>query len=178
MQMFDAQAYNDEKSGLGFAKQIISFYHESVKQKDGSFENVEHIRIHADRLNEVCRPVTESDKRHYSARYEAFQKNEEVPPEGTPIKEWAVATPADISSCKAAKIHTIEQLADAPDEALQRNHLVGMKYKAIDFLRANKDSGVLGQLRDELEEAKKKIETLEEKNRDLIRANNDTSHNN
>jgi len=171
MQLFDAEAYQDEQTGRGWSKRIVSFSYEAVSGPNGDPVNVEYIRIFSDRLNEVYRPVSQEDRINYKERYEAFKNSEDVPPDGTPIKNWAVATPADISACKNARISTIEQLAEASDEELQRSHLVGLKYKAIDFIRNNEDSTTLAKLRDDLEKAQQKIKTLEEQKQGLAKQN-------
>ena len=160
--MFDVNAHQAVNRG-DIADWRVSFGYEAVRQADGSWKDVEHITVFNNPQEIVCRPVEERDKITYSARYEAFRKGEAVPLDGTPIKDWATITKADIAACKNARIYTVEQLAETADEALQKNHIVALKYKARDWLEANKNSGVLAQLRDELDQAKSQIKALEEK---------------
>ena len=96
-------------------------------------------------------------KFNYGKRYKAFVDGNEAPPEGTPVKEWASISPANLAACKVNKIYTVEQLAEAPDESLQRGGLVGLKYKAIDWLANNADSVVLSRLRDEVDKLKDQL---------------------
>lgn len=172
MQMFDAQAHNDAQQGRGFERQWCEFTWEAVKdtKEESGFRNVAFIRIRVDRLNEVFRPVEDQDKSNYQSRYKAFVEGNEEPPEGTPVKEWSAISPANLASCKASRIYTVEQLAESPDEALQKGGLVGLKYKAIDWLAHNSGAGVLGNLRDEVEKLKDIVKESEERNIKLIRA--------
>lgn len=172
-QMFDAQAYNDANAGKGYDKQWCEFAWEGVPDGEGGFNNVAYIRIRTDRLNEIFRPVNDADKINYKSRYEAFVEGNEEPPEGTPIKEWAVPTAAERKGCQVARIYTIEQLSESPDEGLQKAGLISLKYKAIDWLEHNEDAGILAKLRDELDRANEKIAILEEKNQALTRKQND-----
>lgn len=173
MQIFDSQAYNDSQSNSGYDRQLCRFSYEAIKQEDGSYDNIEYIRIRVDDKNEVFCPVQEEHKINYAVRYQAFVAGEEAPPEGTPLKAWAVPTPADLASCKEAKIVTVEQLANATDLTLQRGGLLGLKYKAIDWLEHNENAGVLSQLRDQLEKAKEQIKILQRTNVSLTRTKNE-----
>jgi hypothetical protein len=74
--------------------------------------------------------------------YAAWKKGEELPVEGTPLKQWAVLPPAMLSNLIANHVYTIEQLANASDEAINP---VGMgarlfRNRAQDWLRLNKES--------------------------------------
>ena len=171
MQIFDAQTYNDSPTA-GYDRQWIKFSNEAVDVGNGKFENSPHIRIRVDRQNEIFRPVEDQDKVHYRTRYEAFLAGEEVPPEGTPVKAWSAVSVADQAACKHAKIYTVEQLAGASDDDLQKGGIVALKYKAIDWLAANEDSTILADLRDELDKAKDKIKLLEERNQ-ILKVQND-----
>jgi hypothetical protein len=73
--------------------------------------------------------------------YAAWKKGEELPTEGTPLKQWGVLPPAMLKNFIAHHIFTIEQLAAASDEALNP---VGMgarihRNQAQDWLKINKE---------------------------------------
>jgi len=174
MQIFDAQSYNDSPAA-GYDRQWVKFSNEAIDVGNGKFENAQHIRIRVDRQNEIFRKVEEQDKIHYRTRYEAFLAGEEVPDEGTPIKAWAAVSVVDQAACKQARIYTVEQLANASDDDLQKGGIVALKYKAIDWLEANKDSTVLADLRDELNKAEEKIKLLEERNQ-ILRVQNESAN--
>jgi hypothetical protein len=71
--------------------------------------------------------------------YAAWKKGEELPVEGTPLKQWGVLAPAMLKNFIAHHIYTIEQLAAASDEAINP---VGMgaricRNQAQDWLKIN-----------------------------------------
>lgn len=153
---FDVQAWQRSQSNPDKAL-LVTFEWAPVKQRDGSFENVEMVRIWLGRGDEIVRPVTPEDRVRFRERYESFRKGEEVPPDGTPISQCAFATPADVSACKAERIFTLEQLVEIPDERLQRARLLTFKYRCKDWLDAQRRHGYVGELR-------AKIEKLEAEN--------------
>lgn len=159
---FDIAAYqrsqNDPDKAL-----IVTFEVRAEKQRDGSFKNVEYIRILVGRNDEVVRPLTDADRMRFRDRYESFKKGEEVPKEGTPIASCAFATPANVSACKAERIYTLEQLVEVPDERLQRAQLVGFKYQCRDWLEAQRRHGYVGELRERITYLEKENELLKER---------------
>jgi hypothetical protein len=73
--------------------------------------------------------------------YAAWKKGEELPVEGTALKQWAVLPPAMLANCIANHILTIEQLANASDEAINP---IGMgirmyRNRAQDWVKLNKE---------------------------------------
>lgn len=160
---FDYEAHRRSLQGNPDKALLVTFEHASEKRKDGSFQNVEMIRIWMDKNTEVVRKVTDEDKRRFSERYEAFKKGEEVPEEGTPIRMVPFATPADVSACKSLRIFTLEQLVETSDERLARAQLINFKYQARDYLEAQRRTGYVAELREEINHLKAQIETLKER---------------
>ena len=73
--------------------------------------------------------------------YAAWKKGEELPIEGTPLKQWAVLPPSMLQNFLSQNLFTIEQLAEASDEALNP---VGMgarmfRNQAQDWIKLNKE---------------------------------------
>src|SRR5688500_11267077 len=128
---FDIQAHRRAQTNPDKAL-LVTFEWGSQKKYDGSFSNVEMIRIWLGRNDEIVRPVTPDARVRCSDRYEAFRKGEQVPDTGTPISNCAFATPADVSACKSERIFTLEQLVETADERLQRSRLVTFKYRCRD----------------------------------------------
>ena len=160
---FDYEAHRKMLQGNPDKALLVSFEYVSEKQKDGSFKNVEHIRIWVDKNQEVVRKVTPEDKVRFAERYAAFQKGEEVPPDGTPISKCAFATPADVSACKAERIFTLEQLVETNDDRLSRARLLNLKYAANDWLKAQQRHGYVAELREEINRLKATVEMLKER---------------
>lgn len=159
---FDVQAYRMAQSNPDRAL-LVTFEYASKQKSDGSFENVEMIRIWLGRNDEICRPITEQDKVRFRDRYDAFKKGEKAPVDGTPIAQCALATPANISACKSERIFTLEQLVETPDERLLRSSLVNFKYKCKDWLEAQKRHGYVGEMRSRIEKLEKENEILKER---------------
>ncbi len=154
---FDYEAHRRNLMGNPDRALLVSFEYQAEKQKDGSFKNVEFIRIWMDKNTEVVRKVTEEDKTRFADRYNAFVKNEQVPANGTPISMCAFATPADVSACKAERIFTLEQLAETADERLARARLVNFKYQARAWLEAQQRSGYTGELMSRIQELERQL---------------------
>jgi hypothetical protein len=159
---FDYRAYQQSKSDPDKAL-IVTFEYAAVKQVNGSFKNVEMIRIWLGRNDEIVRPVQEADKIRFATRYEAFKKGEQVPEDGTPISQCAFATPADVSACKAERIFTLEQLVETPDERIARAKLITFKYRCRDWLESQKRHGYVGELRSRIELLEKENALLKER---------------
>lgn len=160
---FDFESHRKSLQGNPDKALLVSFEYASEKQKDGSFNNIEMIRVWMDKNSEVVRKVTEEDKVRFAERYKAFRNNEEMPPDGTPINMCAFATPADVSACKAERIFTLEQLVETSDERLARARLVNFKYQARTWLESQKRSGYTGELLAEIQHLKAQIEMLKER---------------
>lgn len=102
-----------------------------------------HEKIAEDWLKQIKNFALEGkyDPQHLSffeLRFAEFLKGNELPENGTPIKMWPQATPADIAQLQAAKIYTVEDLAALPESGFG---LVGMnarvmKEKALAWLGA------------------------------------------
>lgn len=159
---FDIQAYRQAQSNPDRAL-LVTFEYAARQKKDGSFENIEMVRIWLGRNDEICRPVTEQDKVRFRDRYEAFLKGEKAPADGTPIAQCALATPANISACKAERIYTLEQLIETPDERLLRSSLVSFKYRCKDWVEAQKRHGYVGEMRSRIEKLERENEILKER---------------
>jgi len=73
--------------------------------------------------------------------YAAWKKGEELPVEGTPLKQWAVLPPSMLQNCIANHIFTIEQLAEASDEAINPIGMGARRFRndAQNWLKINKE---------------------------------------
>jgi hypothetical protein len=160
---FDYEAHRRSLQGNPDRALLVAFEYASEKKRDGTFQNVEMIKIWMDKNTEVVRKVSEEDKVRFAERYDAFKRGEEVPETGTPIRLVPFATPADVSACKSLRIFTLEQLVETADDRLSRAQLVNFKYQARDYLEAQRRTGYVGELRDEINHLKAQIEVLKER---------------
>lgn len=76
--------------------------------------------------------------------YAAWKKGEEIPVVGTSLKQWAVIPKAMMQNCIANHIFTIEQLAEASDEAINPVGMGARLYRnrAQDWIKLNKDNEI------------------------------------
>ena len=104
--------------------------------------------------------------REYKEAYQAWKEGRELPVSGTPIISWPVASPAQVKTLLDMKIRSVEQLAEANEEALGRLGMGGrgLQMLARDYLAAAKD---VGKVSGELTAAKIKVEQLEAANKAL-----------
>ena len=65
----------------------------------------------------------------FRAGYDYWLKGEEIPVEGTPVKNWPVASPGEVASCVKLHILTVEALATCNDEAVRRLGMGGLALK-------------------------------------------------
>lgn len=86
--------------------------------------------------------------------YAAWKKGEEVPLEGFPVKQATWMTPAQRENCVRLNLLTVEELANASDEAAAYLGIGGitLRQRARDFLKAHggdaaKNSGEMEALR-------------------------------
>ncbi len=80
--------------------------------------------------------------RYYKSMHKAWKEGQELPLEGTPIKTWAAVSPAMRESLLELRVRTVEELAIANEETMNR---IGMgsralKQQAVDWL-AKADHG-------------------------------------
>jgi len=82
---------------------------------------------------------------YYKKAYGRFKEGKELPVEGTPIKLWPVATPAQVALLTSLNIRTVEDLSTLPDDGIRRIGMGGidLKNKAKAWLAAANDKGKL-----------------------------------
>lgn len=118
-------------------------------------------------------PTQPADRKRWPKAYEAFKNKVTLAPQGFAVEAWAIITKSDAMNLKAFNIHTVEQLAEASDNALD---MVpggrGMRNKAQAYLKdagTGKEvikqaakitelEGTVKELRDQLAEMKKLVE--------------------
>ena len=83
----------------------------------------------------------------YRKMYEAWKAGQEMPLEGTPIKDWGVLSPTQREILLRANVLTVEDLAAINDEGMRRFGMGAgeLKSKASAWLRTIKDKGSVVQ---------------------------------
>lgn len=96
---------------------------------------------------------------HYRSAYEMWKKGEEIPLTGIPLAAWPAISPAQYETLKAARLYTVEDVAQMNEESIAR---VGMgaralKQRAEAFLQTAKETG----------KAAEELAALRQQNKDL-----------
>jgi len=83
----------------------------------------------------------------YRRMYKSWQEGNEIPLEGTDIRNWPAVSPAQVKMLGEARIRTVEDLATANEETLNRLGMGGraLKARAIEWLGAAKGTGVAAE---------------------------------
>ena len=160
----------------------VRFYKRPVQQEQESLEagrpiykefDFVHICVAGDTLTEIDTYVLSSHKTRFPiqwANYMNRQGANEPEVVGTPVAEWPLVSKSQAEELRAMKFHTVESIAGASDQQLQRMGMAaGMspyafRDKAKSFLNlaiasaeTDKRDQELNSLREEL--AKKELET-------------------
>lgn len=132
----------------------VSFYpgklpNEFRSQETGKpeFDLVDFIRIAVpgDPTNVIERPARESDQHEWPGQWNAYKRATTYRPEsGTPVEDWPRLDVASVAKLKALDFHTVEQIAGASDQQIQK---IGMgcydlRTKAIAYVEQAKDSAL------------------------------------
>jgi hypothetical protein len=108
-------------------------------------------------------------KREWAAffrqQYEDWKKGHEITPNGLHVRNWPGVSRAEVDMLVAAKIYTVEDLADANEEALHRVGMGarGLKQRArawLDTAAKNGSAEELASLRERTKNQDERIERL------------------
>lgn len=127
------------------------------------FDEVDFVRISVpgDRNSNYESKVTDEHKQRFAARWERYQAGLSQAVSGTPLEQWPQMSVGTVATLKAMNVHTVEQLAEMPDQFAQQimgNH--DLRKKAKLFLEAAAGEAVNNKLQSELEKRDSEIETL------------------
>jgi hypothetical protein len=165
----------DSRLQVRFYKRPVQQEHESQEAGRPIFKEFDfvHICVAGDTLTEIDTYVLPSHKTRFPqqwANYMNRQGANEPDIVGTPVSEWPIVSKSQAEELRALKFHTVEAIAHASDQQLQRMGMAaGMspyafRDKAKSFLNlatasaeTDKRDQELNSLREEL--AKKELET-------------------
>ena len=155
----------------------VTFYKRSMKQEDESmaagrpiFKEFDFVRIcvPGDNLTEIDTYANESHKMRFPRQWMHYQNQvgnqEQVI--GTPIEEWTIISRSQADELKGIKFATVEAVANASDQQLQRIGMIaGMnpytfRDKAKAFLSLADQVGESNQREEELAKLKQENEAI------------------
>lgn len=105
----------------------------------------------------------------YKAAYAAWKEGQEAPVDGTALSNWPAITPSLFKICQGLHVRTVEDLAVANEETLQRMGMGGraLKQKAVEYLATANNIGktteAITALKVENEALKQRNASLEER---------------
>jgi hypothetical protein len=124
------------------------------------YNDVEYARLTPPGGNLIInKVVSEQVIDRFRPQYEAWKRNEEMPENGTHVRLWPVATPAEVKMFLEAGVRTIEAVSEMNENCIQK---VGMgaralKEKAQAWLKSADEKGTFSE----------KINTMKVENDDL-----------
>lgn len=173
--VMDVQARHamDKKLYVQFYTRAVMNNFKSAQEGRPIFDELDFVRIiiPGDRNNVVDTEVTPEHKMRFEAQYERFKKNQDQASSGTPLEAWPQMTVGTVAELKAQGIHTVEQLADLPDNLAQKfmgSH--ALRAKAKTFLEAAAGQAANTKLEQELASRDNEIEVLKRQVQQLMAA--------
>lgn len=150
------------------ARLAVTFYKRSMEQKDESlaagrpiYKEFDFVRIcvPGDNLTEIDTYAQASHKARFPRQWAHYQNQvgnqEQII--GTPIEQWTIISRSQADELKGVKFHTVESVANASDQQIQRIGMIaGMspysfREKAKAFLNLAEQVGDVNQREAELE---------------------------
>jgi hypothetical protein len=139
----------DNRLAVKFYNTEVQNEIETIKQNRPIFEEKVFIKIATpgDSLNEIDRPMYEHDKNRFPIQWANFlnRQGEHQNYSGTSLKEWPLITKSQAEELRGLKFHTVEAIAMATDQAIQKiGMLAGMspytfREKAQSFIKMAKE---------------------------------------
>ena len=127
------------------------------------YRSVTYIRKKVPNSRDVYdQPVKDKDRKRFSEIFAAFDKGEDAPLNGTPLEQWPKLDVTQVETLKAAKIFTVQALAEIHDASLHRlpGGYRGLIVEAQKWLNQGQE---LKELKAQNEELLKRLEALESK---------------
>ena len=164
----------DSRLAVKFYKRAVKLEQESNEAGRPIFKDFDFVRIMipGDNLTEIDTYAQESHKQRFPRQWLQYQTTQESTNQiiGTPVSEWPLISQSQAEELKGIKFHTVESIANASDQQLQRIGMIaGMsphafRDKARVFLNLATESAEASKREEELaqlkeENAKIKAET-------------------
>lgn len=147
------------------------FYDKAVKTSEVNenglpiFKNVTYVEIRIkDNNTEVFnQPATEEKIKRFPKEYALYKMSKEQAKDGTPLEQFSFLSAAEIATCKARGVFTVEALAELDFAKVNSLGLQNEHVLAQMFLENSGDNLKLKKFAEREKEYKAKIAELEEK---------------
>jgi hypothetical protein len=165
---FKQVAVEDRNASIEAGHRVTKNVNMAYVMQIGSKDQTE--KIAEDWIAQLKRKAMENEypeawANHFETKFKDWMAGRETPENGYPIREWAVLSPAEVENLLSIKIRTVEDLAAATEELLQKSlGLRTLKQKAQAWLEsANSSAEKLTALSIENVQLKETVERLNER---------------
>ena len=171
LQTYDQAAVMEDQPRFAMDKKLfVQFYLRAVvnnfkSSQEGRpiFDEVDYVRIivPGDKNTVIDTKVTPEYAQRFATQFEKYKKNQSQAVSGTPLEVWPQMTVGQVAELKAMNVHTVEQLAELPDNLAQR--IMGshdLRRRATTFLEAAHGEAANTKLAAELAQRDNEIELL------------------
>jgi hypothetical protein len=171
LQTYDQAAVMEDQPRYALDKKLyVQFYLRAVlnnfKSSDAGrpiFDEVDYVRIivPGDKNTIIDTKATPEYIQRFAERFDKYKKNQSQAVTGTPLEVWPQMTVGQVAELKAMNVHTVEQLAELPDNLAQR--IMGshdLRRRAIAFLDAAAGDSANSKMAAELAQRDNEIELL------------------
>lgn len=171
LQTYDQAAVMEDQPRFAMDKKLfVQFYLRAVvnnfkSSQEGRpiFDEVDYVRIivPGDKNTVIDTKVTPEYAQRFATQFEKYKKNQSQAVSGTPLEVWPQMTVGQVAELKAMNVHTVEQLAELPDNLAQR--IMGshdLRRRAATFLEAANGEAANTKLAAELAQRDNEIELL------------------
>lgn len=171
LQTYDQAAVMEDQPRFALDKKLyVQFYLRAVMNNFKSsqegrpiFDEQDYIRIivPGDKNTIIDTKVTPEYASRFASQYEKYKRNQSQSVTGTPLEVWPQMTVGQVAELKAMNVHTVEQLAELPDNLAQR--IMGshdLRRRAKTFLDAAAGEAASTKLEAELAQRDNEIELL------------------
>lgn len=126
--------------------------------------------VHEDVAEEWINKKFKSGDRHasvYRQAYDAWRQGQEIPVNGSPIRHCSIFSPSEIENCHNLKIYTLEDLAQLPEQIIQRlgmggRSLVNRAKAYLDSADQGKTAAQIDHLSLQVAELARKLDAKDE----------------
>lgn len=157
----------------------VRFYMHPLKDEEKSLEagrpifkdtELVEIRVRGDRNSVVVHPVSDADKQRFPHQYRAFKEGQAEITQGTPLKEWPIASASMVEELKYLGFLTVENVAAASDSACDKvPGLRQLKKRAAAYIEIAAGNSPVEKLQAEIEFEKNARQAAEAQVTDLAR---------
>lgn len=128
--MFDTQPVAPGSDNIFPRFYLKAMHQEARSNAEGRpiYEDKEYVSISigGDKNTQVDRKVSDEDRARWPTLYAKFKAGVEQAPDGTPLEQWALLSPAQVAEFKALHVYTVEAFA-AVNDAQLRNMGMGAR---------------------------------------------------